>query len=292
MAVVNILNAQSPLKAFLEGVSLEVMPRTAAKIADFKPLLAPGSRVYIAHIEGTPIEDMVATAKRIAADGFAVMPHFPARIIADEAVLEDWIKRYAGEAGVGEALVLAGGVAKPVGRFDSSMQLLDTGLFEKHGFNRLHVAGHPEGNADIDPDGTTRNVDDAIMWKQAYAEKTGTEMALATQFVFDAKPMIAWADRLAARGVTLPIHAGVAGPAKLQTLIKYAIACGVGPSLNVLQKRAKDLTKLLKPFEPTDVLTALADHKAANPDSLIAQAHVFPLGGIQASADWIAGATR
>jgi len=291
MAVVNILNAQSPLKAFLEGVSVEVMPRTAAKIADFKPLLAPGTRVYVAHIEGTPIEDMVATAKRLTADGFAVMPHFPARIIADEAELEDWIKRYAGEAGVAEALVLAGGLSKPVGKFESSMQLLDTGLFEKHGFKRLHVAGHPEGNADIDRDGTTLNVDLAVQWKQSYAEKTGTEMALVTQFVFDAKPMIDWADRLAARGVTLPIHAGVAGPAKLQTLIKYAIACGVGPSLSVLQKRAKDLTKLLKPFEPTEVLTALAEHKAANPDSLITQAHVFPLGGIQASADWIADAT-
>jgi methylenetetrahydrofolate reductase (NADH) len=112
-------------------------------------------------------------------------------------------------------------------------------------------------------------------------------MAIVTQFAFDATPVIAWAERLKARGMTLPIHVGVAGPAKLQTLIKYAVACGVGPSLNVLQKRAKDLTKLLKPFEPTDVLTALATHKAAHPDSLIAQAHVFPLGGIRASADWI-----
>jgi len=288
MAVVNIVEAQSPLKAFLEGVSIEVMPRTAAKIDDFKPLLAPGSRVYIAHIEGTPIDEMVATAKRLAADGFAVMPHFPARIIKDEAILEDWLKRYAGEAGVTEALVLAGGVAKPHGKFDSSMQLLDTGLFEKHGLKRLHVAGHPEGNADIDADGTTRNVDAAVRWKQDYADKTGTEMALATQFVFDAKPMIAWADRLKADGISLPIHAGVAGPAKLQTLIKFAVACGVGASLGVLQRRARDLTKLLKPFEPTDVLTALAEHKAANPDSLIERAHIFPLGGIRASADWVA----
>jgi len=288
MAVVNIVSAETPLKAFLDGVSIEVMPRTAAKIDDFKPLLAPGTRVYIAHIEGTPIAEMVETAKRLAADGFAVMPHFPARIIADEAVLEDWLKRYAGEAGVREALVLAGGVAKPHGRFDSSMQLLDTGLFEKHGLKRLHVAGHPEGNADIDRDGSTKNVDAAVMWKQAYAEKTGTEMALVTQFVFDAKPMIAWGQRLQAKGVTLPIHAGVAGPAKLQTLIKFAIACGVGASLGVLQRRARDLTKLLKPFEPTEVLTALAAHKAANPGSLIERSHIFPLGGIRASADWVA----
>jgi methylenetetrahydrofolate reductase (NADPH) len=40
------------------------MPRTAEKVEDFRALLPQGTRVYIAHIDGTPIEDMVATAKR------------------------------------------------------------------------------------------------------------------------------------------------------------------------------------------------------------------------------------
>ena len=185
------------------------------------------------------------------------------------------------------ALVLGGATAKPAGEYASSMQILETGLFEKHGFTRLHVAGHPEGNPDIDRDGGTAEVDAALLWKQDYARQTGTEMAIATQFAFDAKPVIAWAERLAAMGIALPIHVGVAGPAKLQTLIKYAVACGVGPSLSVLQKRAKDLTKLLKPFTPTEVASALAAHKAEHPESLIEKLHVFPLGGIQNSADWI-----
>ena len=59
-------------------------------------------------------------------------------------------------------------------------------------------------------------------------------MAIATQFCFESGPVIAWADRLAEAGIDLPIHIGVAGPAKLQTMIKFAIACGVGPSLRVL----------------------------------------------------------
>ena len=70
------------------------MPRTAEKVEDFRAILPNGTRVYIAHIEGTPIEDMVATAKRIAGEGFDVMPHFPARIIHDKATLADWIARY------------------------------------------------------------------------------------------------------------------------------------------------------------------------------------------------------
>ncbi|HGG03913.1 MAG TPA: methylenetetrahydrofolate reductase, partial [Aliiroseovarius sp.] len=62
------------VEAFLNGYSIEVMPRTAAKVEDFRALLPQGTRVYVAHIEGTPIEDMVATAARLNADGFKVMP--------------------------------------------------------------------------------------------------------------------------------------------------------------------------------------------------------------------------
>ncbi|KNG95697.1 methylenetetrahydrofolate reductase [Pseudaestuariivita atlantica] len=293
MALLNFKRKDAPvttsspeMEAFLQGYSIEVMPRTAAKVEDFKALLAPGTRVYIAHIEGTPIEEMVDTAKRLAADGFPVMPHFPARIIKDEATLADWIARYQGEAGVDQALLLAGGVTTPHGDYHSSMQLLESGLFDKAGFKRLHVAGHPEGNRDIDPDGGEANVMEALRWKQDFSNRSDAQMALATQFAFEAGPIIAWVDGLKAAGIDLPVHIGIAGPAKLQTLIKFAIACGVGPSLKVLQKRAMDVTKLLLPYEPTEVLSELAAHKAANPDFGIEQVHFFPLGGIKTNANW------
>lgn len=277
--------SQALLGAFVEGYSIEIMPRTAAKIDDFKILLPEGTRVYIAHIEGTPIEEMVGTAARLSGDGYPVMPHFPARIIRDRAMLEDWILRYR-DAGVSQALLLAGGVTNPHGEITTSMDLMESGLFDKHGFKRLHVAGHPEGNKDIDADGSYRQVDAALQWKQAFSERTDAAMAIATQFAFEAQPVIAWADRLKAAGITLPIHVGVAGPAKLQTLIKFAMACGVGPSIRVLQRRAMDIRKLVMPYEPTEVLTDLAVHKAASPDSLIEQVHFFPLGGIKTSAEW------
>lgn len=274
------------MEAFLKGYSIEVMPRTAAKVEDFRALLPAGTRVYIAHIEGTPIEDMVDTARRIAAEGYDVMPHFPARIIKDKATLENWIAMYQGEADVKQGLMLAGGVAEPHGEFSDSMQLLDTGLFDKAGFERLHIAGHPEGNKDIDPSGGTANVDAALQWKQDFSERSDAKMAIATQFAFKAAPIIEWANGVKAAGVDIPIHIGIAGPAKLQTLIKFAIACGVGPSLKVLQKRAMDVSKLLLPYEPTDVLTELAAHKAANPDFNIESVHFFPLGGIKTNANW------
>jgi methylenetetrahydrofolate reductase (NADPH) len=262
------------------------MPRTAEKVENFRVILPKGTRVYIAHIEGTPIEDMIATAKRISGEGFDVMPHFPARIIKDEATLGDWIARYQGEAGIEQALLLAGGVAKPHGDYHSSMQLLDTGLFDKAGFKRLHTAGHPEINTDIDPDGGRKNVNEALSWKQEFSKRTDAQMALTTQFCFDSKSVIEWANDLETQSIDIPVHIGIAGPAKLQTMIKFAIACGVGPSLKVLQKRAKDVTKLLLPFEPTQIIAELAAHKAANPNFNIEQVHFFPLGGIKTNATW------
>ncbi|MFD1341743.1 methylenetetrahydrofolate reductase [Litorisediminicola beolgyonensis] len=270
--------------ALLDGFSIEVMPRTAAKVDDFRALLPRGTRVYIAHIDGTPIEEMVTTAARLSEDGFTVMPHFPARIIQDEAMLGDWIARYQGEAGVTEALLLAGGVSEPRGAFHSSMQMMETGLFERAGFTRLHVAGHPEGNRDIDPDGSDRMVGEALRWKQVFSERSDAEMALVTQFAFEAEPVLAWAARLRDEGIALPVHVGIAGPAKLQTLIRFAVACGVGPSLRVLQKRARDVTKLVLPYTPDEIVADLA--RQATPAHGIAGLHLFPLGGIVQSAEW------
>ena len=294
MALLNFKKSEGPIagslspevEAFLQGYSIEVMPRTASKVEDFRAILPKGTRVYVAHIEGTPIEELVSTAARLNEEGFEVMPHFPARIIKDQATLTDWIARYQGEANVNQALLLAGGVTKPHGDYHSSMQLMESGEFDRAGFKRLHVAGHPEGNKDIDPTGGMANVDEALRWKQDFSNRSDAEMALATQFAFESGPIIEWAESLKAAGIDIPIHIGIAGPAKLQTMIKFAIACGVGPSLRVLQRRAKDVTKLLLPFEPTEVISELAAHAAANPDTNIVKVHFFPLGGIKTNANW------
>ena len=280
------------LKLFLNNFSIEVMPRTAAKIESFNDILPKNTRIYIAHIEGVPIQEMISTAKRIQSEGFAVIPHFPARIIENKVTLEDWIKAYQDEANIDQALILAGGVDKPHGIFENSMQLVETELFNKYNFKNLYFAGHPEGNKDIDPDGTEKNVTDALVWKQKLNERTDINLALTTQFCFDSKPVIKWANELNKNGINIPIHIGVAGPAKLQTLIKFSIACGVGASLKVLHKRAKDIKKLLLPFEPNEFLETLALHKKNNPDFNITNIHFFPLGGIETTSNWIKNATR
>ena len=275
------------VKNFLEGYSIEVTPNAAAKIETFAEVLPANTRVYIAHIEGTPFKEMLKTAKKITDEGFIPMPHFPARIIDSKKTLESWIGQYSDEANVKEALLIAGGANNPAGEFDSSIQLIETELFDKFNFKRMHIAGHPEGNKDIDRDNTNNNVNKALSWKNEYAKRTNAQMAVATQFCFDSQVIIQWAKSLIDMNVDLPVHIGIAGPAKLQTLIRYSIECGVGASMKVLQKRAKDLTKLLLPYEPTSVINELAEHKLKNQNFNIEQVHFFPLGGIKTTANWI-----
>ena len=275
------------IKIFLDGFSIEVTPRAAAKIDNFAELIPKGTLIYIAHIEGTPIDEMVATAKKINEQGFSPMPHFPARIIKDKNVLQDWISKYKNEANVKNGLLIAGGANKPYGEYDSSIQLIESELFDKADFQNLHIAGHPEGSMDIDPDGSTKNVDQALSWKNEFSKRTDAKMAITTQFSFDADSVIRWANNVKESGIDIPIHIGIAGPAKLQTLLRYSIECGVGASIKIIQKRAMDLTKLLLPYKPTNIITELATHKANNPSFNIEKVHFFPLGGIKQVSDFI-----
>lgn len=278
----------SNLKNFISGYSIEVVPNSAAKVESFAEILPKNTRVYIAHLsEKEDIKTMVATAKRINEEGFSVMPHIPARIIKDKATLVNWISMYRNEANVTEALLIGGGASQPLGDFDSSIQLIESGVFDDAGFKRLHIAGHPEGSKDIDPDGSNANVSSALSWKQEFSNRTDAEMAIATQFCFDATAVTKWAERLKQDGIDIPIHIGIAGPAKLQTLLRFSIECGVGPSMKILTKRAKDITKLLLPYKPSEILEALADYKMKDPSLNIDQVHFFPIGGIKQTVDWV-----
>ena len=273
-------------KDFISGYSVEVMPKTVAKIESFTEILPKNTKIYIAHLLNEDIKPMISTAKRLTDEGFVVMPHFPARMIKNKAMLNDWISMYKNEAGASEALLLAGGLPEPLGDYNSSIQLIESGLFDKAGFKRLHIAGHPEGNKDIDPDGGTKNVFGALSLKQELLKRTDIKTAITTQFCFDAEVVKKWADDIKNAGIDIPIHIGIAGPAKLQTLLKFSVECGIGSSIKVLTKRAKDLTKLLLPFEPTEMVNALGSNKKNKLFENVSSLHFFPLGGIEASASF------
>ncbi len=266
----------------VSGFSIETTPGSATKIPDFRDHLRPGTSVAVTFLPGSDFADTVATAKRLRNEGFEPAPHLAARSIPTRADLEEYLKRLTGEAAVTQVLVLGGAVDEPLGDFDSSMQVLETGLLDKHGITRFGVAGHPEGCPDISPE----DLQNALAWKNAFAQRSDAAFYIATQFCFQAAPIIAWDQTLREQGNTLPIQIGVPGLATLKTLINHAKACGIGPSMRVLTRQARNIAKLMTVSTPDRLLLELARYKASDPACALGGIHVYPLGGLKKSALW------
>ncbi len=262
--------------------TVETTPGSAAKIADYRDHLRPGTRVAVTFLPGSDFADTVATARRLQQEGFQPMPHFAARSIPSRQALEDYLKALADVTELRHVVALGGAVDRPLGPFDSSMAMLETGLFDKYGIETIGVAGHPEGSPDIAPPA----LKEALAWKNAFAERSDASFYIATQFCFEAAPIIAWDKTMRAEGNRLPIHIGVPGLATIRTLINHAKACGVGPSMRFLTRQARNVAKLMTVSAPDRLLLELAQYKALDPDCGIARIHVYPLGGLKKSAAW------
>lgn len=264
--------------------SIEVSPKQACESAALVGLFPPQTRVYITDIGTDSTDTLVAAAKRMGALGYTPVPHFASRRMVSAECLEDRVMRLATEAYVTDVLVIGGGLETPAGEFDSTMALLETGVFERHGILHMGVAGHPEGSPDFDADTAM----EALHQKQAFADKTGIELRIVTQFGFDAPAFIDWTRDVRAAGINLPIHLGVAGPTKITTLIKFAAMCGVGNSLDFLKKRGSAMATLVKGFDPDEIATPIESHwQNSGTDSPITHIHVFPFGGLKKSSAWL-----
>ena len=276
------LSPKQSIIELLSGFTTETTPGAAAKIAHYRAHLRPGATVFVTFLPGSSFADTIAVAARLRHEGFNPVPHFAARSVPSRTFLEESLARLTGDTGVDQALLIGGALNQPLGEFSNTMQLLDTGLFDKYRITRIGIAGHPEGNPDI-PDAQVRA---ALAWKNAFAERTGASMYVVTQFCFESDPVITWDKRIQAEGNRLPVYIGIPGLASLKALIGHAKACGVGPSMRFLTRQARNVAKLLSVSAPDRLVTALAAYRATDPGCGIQGVHVYPLGGLKKSARW------
>ena len=262
--------------------SIEVTPTGATKIDSFAACLPEGTTVNVTFLPGTDPLDTIAVARRLADDGMNAVPHIAARSLKDADQLDDLVSRMTSVANVSEVLVIGGGVDKPVGAFDSSMQILQTGILQKYGITKIGVSGHPEGSPDIPDDALAS----AIAWKNDFAASEGLSLYMETQFCFDAEAVLAWERKIRADGNRLPIRIGIPGPATIKTLFRFAQISGIGPSMRVVAKQAKNVTKLLTVQSPHLLIAGLAEAMASDPDSRIQHFHYYPFGGFARTSRW------
>jgi methylenetetrahydrofolate reductase (NADPH) len=281
-AVAVSLDRRQQVVDFLSGFTLETTPGSAARIADFRAHVRPGTRIYVTCLQGSDFDDTVAVARRLRREGFNPVPHIAARNIQSRAQLEAGLAALSGEVGIDEVLCIAGGASAPRGEFRDTMQLLETGLLDAYGITRIGVAGHPEGSPDIPDEAIAR----ALRWKNDFARRTGARLYVVTQFCFEAAPIIAWDRWLQAEGSRLPVHIGIPGLATLRTLVKHATACGIGPSARFITRQAKNVARLMSVAAPDRLVAQLAAYKATDARCGIAGVHLYPLGGLEKSAEW------
>lgn len=271
---------------FMSQATLEITPGAASKIDDFRTILKPQTIVYVTFLPGSDFAETIATVAKLKSQDMCPVPHFAARSIPSEAFLRDNLDQLQTRAQVREALLIGGGVDKPVGEFTASIEVMQTNLFQKFGIYRLGIAGHPEGSPDI----SDADIILSLRQKSDYAKANNLDLYIATQFCFAAAPIFAWERHLRANGNQLPIHVGVPGLATVKTLLKHAQACGIGASMNFLRKQAKQVARLLTVNAPDELVRDLATSLKSNNDNAdcrIHRPHIYPLGGLNKSATWL-----
>jgi len=267
------------------GCSIEVSPRDDFAGERLRELLDPGKTVFVNHPGSVTHHDIVAACARLRHADFNPVPHIAVRRLASFTQANDFLQRATAEADVKAALIIGGDPDHPVGPFPDTYDLLASGLVGHHGLREVAFAGYPEGHPRI----ASRTLDEVLRAKVALACRQGLEVSLVTQFGFEAAPIVRWIAALRAHDIVCPVRVGIAGPASVATLAKFAVRCGIGASLRALARGHTAFARILAEAGPDALIGALvADEDPRYPiDGL----HVFTFGGVRRAAEWIRATT-
>ena len=163
-----------------------------------------------------------------------------------------------------------------MGIFDKTLDIFSTGLFEKYNFESINIAGHPEGNPD------DKDSEKNLILKCDWLMSKGFNSSIVTQWTLNIDQTNSWVKEIKKNIISknqgkININLGIAGPAKLTTLINYAKICGVSATSLIIRNKKFGLTKLVK-HNPSEIISGLEEY-----DNL----HFFPFGGIKELSEWI-----
>ena len=264
-----------------ETASFEMSVREAEDLERTGPVLPPGTEVTITWLPKDETGGRVATVARLRALGLEPVPHLAARYLASEQDLGDLLARLRGEADVRKVFVIAGDLSEPRGAFGSALDLLKSEAFARSGIKAWGVASYPEGHPKIADELLAQAFRDKLEW----AAQSGAEVFAVTQLCFDAPPILQHLARLRRQGHDLPIRVGLAGPASLTTLMKFAARCGVGASARAIASRGASLARLIVEAGPDPVIRDLATTLGSESEPV--GLHFFPFGGFARTVRWV-----
>lgn len=271
-----------PAIELLDNFSAEITTRNTSEIDVAVRYMPKGSELFVAALPGDTDEALVSVCRSVLQAGLKPVPHVVARNLTGQAHLEQLLSDLVTHAQIDRALVLGGDRDKPAGKFDSAAQLLDTNAFRKVGLRKLYFGCYPEGHPRI----SDAVLEQHLLRKISTARDQGLSVELISQFCFDASPIAALAKKLEKLAPGCLVRAGLAGPAKRTTLVKYAMICGVGASLRALKERKNLSRSMLERETPKQVLETLASQ--VQPSSRkVSGVHFFTFGSLKETLNWV-----
>jgi methylenetetrahydrofolate reductase (NADPH) len=265
----------SSLQALLSGPRYEVIPAksTERAVLDWVPA---GMTVTVTASPVKGLEPTIELAERLAAHGYQVVPHLAARSVAGEEHLAEIIGRLKA-CGVDDVFVPGGDAAHPAGPFDGALPLLERLTELGRPFARIGITGYPESHPKIDDDVTIQ-----AMW-----EKRRHATYIVSNVCFDAARLGRWIQRIRARGVTLPLYVGVAGPADRTRLLRMAAVAGASESARFITRHPGWILRLGLPggYSPDRLLDRAAAVITA-PASGVAGLHLFTFNQLRQAEQW------
>lgn len=259
--------------------SIEMNVQDAPYLDRARALLPAGKKIYVSHLPKQTWLQTLEACREVREAGFDPVPHLPVRLLGSERVLDEFLLA-ASRDEVPEILLIAGDYPQASGPYSSVAEVLRAGKLSDHGFRRVSMAGHPEGHPRV----SLVEIRRAEREKAELARAAGLQVTLLTQFFFEAPPFLEWAAGLRADGVGARLVAGVSGPASASTLFRYAMRCGVGPSIRALGARPTSLVKLIGDHGPEKLVRTLAG--APRPD-VYDGLHLFTFGGFLRTCQWL-----
>ena len=222
------------------------------------------------------LDSTLDLAERLSARGYRVVPHLSARLVRDDAHLAEVVARLSA-CGVDDVFVPAGDADPPAGHFDSALSLLDRLAEMGSPFSHVGVTGYPQSHPKIDDDITIQ-----AMW-----DKRHHATYLVSNLCFDAGTLRQWIARVRARGVTLPLFVGMAGPVDQARLLRMAARAGVAESARFLTGHTDWFLRLGTPggYSP-DRLLERTGAALTDPASAVAGLHIFTFNQIQQTEQW------
>jgi methylenetetrahydrofolate reductase (NADPH) len=268
---------------FVRGFSIEATRPTAADLDALKSAAPAATLVYLSAVATRPLSDLVAYAAAVRAAGFDPVPHLAVRNLASSGALDELLARFAEAAGIRRALVIAGDGDRAQGPYTSAIDVIESGLLQRHGIVEIGIAGYPEGHPRIAADALDR----ALAAKIEAAGQTGLGVHIVTQFGFSAEQIASWIFRLRDLGIEHPVRVGMAGPTSLATLVRFARRCGVTASVQGLTRQGGLIKHLVGTSAPDGIIRPLAEMGGRLGK---VSAHFFSFGGVGPTARWAAAA--